>query len=66
MSKRNRKGWGSLFFDEIFGTKSKTPLQRREEKRQRENKGDGRRWGRAMNQLNKEHKKNRRYYGYDN
>ena len=65
MKNKHRKTWTSLFLDEVFGTNSKTPYQKEQQKKQRENKGDSRRWGRAMNQLNKEHKSNRKYYGYD-
>lgn len=64
-NKKYQKTWGGLFMDQVFGTNSKTPYQKANQRREKENRGDAGRWGRAMNKLNKEHKSNRKYYGYD-
>lgn len=58
---RNYKSFGSEFFDQLFGTNSKTKWQknhhRQERRRRSENRGDARRWNREQKRLKRDWQK---------
>lgn len=60
------KGWGREFVDAIFGSGTTThPYEKERRRKEKENKRDEVRFGKAMSKLEKEHRENRKYYGYD-
>lgn len=52
-----RKSFSQLLFEELTGIKTLSPFDRQQKRKERENKKDEKRFGKAMDNLEKEHRK---------